>query len=168
MVMRQTWKVGELAKLTGLTIRTLRYYDNIGLFGPSAHSESGHRLYTASDIGRLQQILTLKELGLSLDEVRSVISGENDRLADIVALQIARLKENIIAQQKLVRELEHVTGLITRHEPLTVEDFTRLLAAMRTSHERYFAERRANWELHLDRLGDFLREHQPKGGQTHD
>lgn len=168
MVMRQTWKVGELAKLTGLTIRTLRYYDKISLFGPSTHSESGHRLYTASDIRLLQQILSLKELGLSLDEIRSIISGEDDRLAEIVALQIARLKEKITAEQKLLRELEHVAGLMAKQRPLTALDFTTLLAAMRTSHERYFADRRANWELHLDRLGDFLREDQPKGGETHD
>lgn len=167
MVMQQTWKVGELAQLTGLTIRTLRYYDKIGLFGPSAHSDSGHRLYTASDLTSLQQILSLKELGLSLDEIRSLIAGKDDHLAEIVALQIARLKEKITAQQMLLRELEHVASLMTSPKPLTVEDFTRLLAAMRTSHERYFAERRANLEQHLDRLGDFLREHQPKGGETH-
>lgn len=66
--MKRHWKVGELAKLTGLTIRTLRFYDQIGLFSPSAHSDSGHRLYNEADLSRLQQILSLKELGLSLEE----------------------------------------------------------------------------------------------------
>jgi DNA-binding transcriptional MerR regulator len=53
MIMKREWKVGELAKLAGLTVRTLRYYDQIGLFSPSGYSDSGHRLYTESDISRL-------------------------------------------------------------------------------------------------------------------
>jgi DNA-binding transcriptional MerR regulator len=159
MIMKREWKVGELAKLAGLTVRTLRYYDQIGLYSPSGYSDSGHRLYTESDISRLQQLLSLKELGLSLDEIKSVLAGNHFSLFDIVFLQIARLKENISIQQKLLRELEHVSSLMLRKEPLTVEDFTKLLGAMRMSHEKYFAERQANWDLHLDRLGDYLGEH---------
>ena len=67
--MPHEWKTGELAKLTGLTIRTLRYYDQIGLFSPSGRTEAGYRLYTESDLARLQQILSLKELGLSLEQI---------------------------------------------------------------------------------------------------
>jgi DNA-binding transcriptional MerR regulator len=55
--------------MAGLTVRTLRYYDQIGLFRPSGHSDSGYRLYTQTDITRLQQILSLKELGLSLEQI---------------------------------------------------------------------------------------------------
>jgi DNA-binding transcriptional MerR regulator len=159
MIMKREWKVGELAKLAGLTVRTLRYYDQIGLFSPSGYSDSGHRLYTEPDISRLQQLLSLKELGLSLDEIKSVLDGDHFSLFDIVSLQIARLKENIRVQQKLLHELEHVSSLMLRKETLTVEDFTKLLDAMRMSHEKYFAERQANWDLHLDRLGDYLGEH---------
>ena len=50
------WKVGELARRTGLSVRTLRYYDEIGLLAPSRRSEGGHRLYTAEDVVRLQRI----------------------------------------------------------------------------------------------------------------
>jgi DNA-binding transcriptional MerR regulator len=159
MIMKREWKVGELAKLAGLTVRTLRYYDQIGLYSPSGYSASGHRLYTESDISRLQQLLSLKELGLTLDEIKSVLTGNQFSLFDIVSLQIARLKENISVQQKLLLELEHVSSLMLRKEPLTVEDFTKLLGTMQMSHEKFFAERRANWDLHLDRLGDFLDEH---------
>jgi MerR family transcriptional regulator, thiopeptide resistance regulator len=88
MIMKQKWKVGELAQLTGLTIRTLRYYDQIGLFSPTGHSDSGHRLYTESDISRLQQILSLRELDLSLGEIKSVLAGDRYSLFDIVSFQI--------------------------------------------------------------------------------
>ncbi len=70
---KHIWKVGELAKLTGLSIRTLRYYDQIGLFYPSDYSKRGFRLYNESDLSRLQQIPALKELELKLEEVKSVL-----------------------------------------------------------------------------------------------
>ncbi|MFP3361090.1 MerR family DNA-binding transcriptional regulator, partial [Planococcus sp. SIMBA_143] len=54
--MKEHWKVGEVAELAGLTIRTLRYYDQICLFSPSQYTESGHRLYTKEDLVRLQPI----------------------------------------------------------------------------------------------------------------
>src|SRR6201988_5498959 len=62
-------KVGELAKRTGLTVRTLHHYDEIGLLKPSLHTEAGHRLYTAADVARLQQVLSLRQLGFSLEQV---------------------------------------------------------------------------------------------------
>lgn len=157
--MKPRWKVGELAQLAGLSIRTLRYYDQIGLYSPSGHSDSGHRLYTETDITRLQQILSLKELGLSLDEIKSVLAGDQISLFDIVTLQIARIKKNLTVQQKLLRELEHVSSLMVRNEPLTVEDFTKLLGTMRMSHEKFFAEKRTSLNANFDRLGEYLDNH---------
>jgi DNA-binding transcriptional MerR regulator len=154
--MKQLWKVGELAKLTGLTIRTLRFYDQINLFSPSAHSESGHRLYNETDLSRLQQILSLKELGLSLDEVKSILTGEQFSPLEIVSLQIARLKENIRMEQNLLLELEYVSNLMSLKEPVTVDDFTKLLETMKKSHEKLIIERRLSWERRLDLLGELL------------
>lgn len=85
--MKREWKIGELAKLAGLTVRTLRYYDQIGLFSPSGHTDSGHRSYTEFDIAHLQQIMSLKELGLSLDQIKSVVVGNHFSLFDIVSLE---------------------------------------------------------------------------------
>jgi DNA-binding transcriptional MerR regulator len=62
-------KVGELARWTGLIVRTLHHYDAIGLLKPSLHTEAGYRLYTAGDIARLQQVLSQRQLGFSLDQV---------------------------------------------------------------------------------------------------
>ncbi|WP_339371107.1 MerR family transcriptional regulator [Paenibacillus elgii] len=154
--MKRLWKVGELAKLTGLTIRTLRFYDQIGLFSPSAHSDSGHRLYNEADLSRLQQILSLKELGLSLEEIKSVVTGGHFSPLEIVSLQITRLKETIRMQQKLLSELEYVSNLMHLRQPVTVEDFTKLLETMKKRHEKMILERRMTWENHLDLLGDIL------------
>ncbi|RIX52013.1 MerR family transcriptional regulator [Paenibacillus nanensis] len=156
--MKRNWKVGGVAQIAGLTVRTLRYYDQIGLYSPSGHTDSGHRIYTDADIARLQQILALKELGLSLEKIKSVMDGNQFSLLDIVTIQIASLKENISRQQNLLQELEHLACLIQKNETLSVQDFTTILSAMRTSHHNYFAERQASWNSYLDQLGDYLGE----------
>ncbi|MCZ8517739.1 MerR family transcriptional regulator [Paenibacillus filicis] len=162
--MKRQWKVGELAKMAGITIRTLRFYDQIGLFSPSGYSPSGYRLYTEKDISRLQQILSLKELGLSLEQIKVVMSGDQLSLLDIVTLQIDRLKENIRMQQKLLHELENVSSRMQRNESLTVEHFMNIMWTMRMNHEKFFAERKSSMDLHLDRLGEYLDEHPEEPG----
>lgn len=154
--MKRYWKVGDLSKITGLTVRTLRFYDQIGLFSPSGQTQSGHRLYDESDLSRLQQILSLKELGLSLDEIKSVLADEWISPLEIVNLQMARIKEQIKLQQNLLEQLQHVSKRMQGKAPLTIEDFTQLLQAMKISHEKLVIERRTSWEYRLDVLGDFL------------
>ena len=74
--------VGELAKLTGVTVRTLHHYDELGLVRPSQRSDAGYRLYAQADVLRLQQVLLLRELGLPLGEIASVIDDPDYRRAD--------------------------------------------------------------------------------------
>lgn len=62
--------VGEVAKKMGVTVRTLQYYDKEGLLSPSAESEGGRRLYTDKDLITLHQIISLKSLGFSLDDIK--------------------------------------------------------------------------------------------------
>ena len=156
--MKRHWKVGDLAKLTGLTVRTLRFYDQIGLLSPSGQTESGHRLYSESNLSRLHQILSLKELGLSLEEVKSALTGGQISPLEIVGLQINQIKEQIKLQQKLLEQLRHVSKLMQGKAELTVEDFTSLLQAMKMGFEKPVIERQTSWERHLDLLGDFLAE----------
>ncbi|MDB5054811.1 MAG: transcriptional regulator, MerR family [Bacilli bacterium] len=156
--MQQHWKVGDLAKLTGLTVRTLRFYDQIGLFSPSGHSDSGHRLYNQADIRRLQQILSLKDLGLSLEEIQTVLKGHTYTPSDIVAIQIERIRKNIKTQQKLLAELERLAERMNHQDPLSIDAFISLLEAMKMSHEKNIIKHRLNWERRFDLLGDFLKE----------
>jgi len=66
-------RIGELAKRVGVTPRTIRYYESLGLLGPSEREGSGFRYYTETELGRLQKISALKGLGLSLEEIAIVI-----------------------------------------------------------------------------------------------
>ena len=154
--MNKLWKIGDLAKLTGLTVRTLRFYDQIGLFSPSGQTESGHRLYDEADLSRLHQIAALKELGLSLEEIKSALTGGSISPLEIVNLQKERVKEQVKRQQRLLEQLEHASKLMQGKGRLTVDDFTDLLQAMKQRYEKPIIERRASWEQRLDILGTFL------------
>jgi DNA-binding transcriptional MerR regulator/uncharacterized glyoxalase superfamily protein PhnB len=80
----QTWKVGALAKATGLTVRTLHHYDEIGLLRPSARLAGGHRLYDASDVARLYRIIRLRQLGFPLSQVGEVLAQPEWQLAPAI------------------------------------------------------------------------------------
>ena len=67
--------VGEVSKLTGISIRTLHYYDEIGLLNPSVVKENGYRLYNDSDIERLQQILLYREMEFPLKEIKVILDS---------------------------------------------------------------------------------------------
>lgn len=143
--MTKYWKVGELAELTGLTVRTLRFYDQIQLFSPSDHSESGHQLYNKSNLSKLQQILSLKQLGLSLEDIHSVLNGStNYSLPEVLGIQITRIKEGITKQQILLKELESVWTLCQNKWSLTGENLTNLLGAMKMNQENYFTKEQLN------------------------
>src|ERR1041385_4452329 len=73
--------VGELSRLTGVTVRALHHYDEIGLVRPSQRTAAGYRLYEEGDVLRLQQVLIFRELGVPLDEIGPAIDAEADRAA---------------------------------------------------------------------------------------
>jgi DNA-binding transcriptional MerR regulator len=76
-----TMHIGEVAERVGLSLRTIRYYEEVGLITPSARSQGGFRLYTEADVARLQLVKDMKPLGFSLDEMRDLL-GVLDQLDD--------------------------------------------------------------------------------------
>src|SRR3954465_15372136 len=99
-------KGGELARRTGVTIRTLHHYDEIGLLQPSLRTEAGHRLYTAADVARLQQVLSLRQLGFSREEIRDCLARPDCSPVAVIRLHVARLREQIRLQRELCERLE--------------------------------------------------------------
>ncbi len=106
--------VGEVAKKMGITVRTMQYYDKEGLLSPSAESEGGRRLYTDKDLVTLHQILSLKSLGFSLDDIKSrIISLETPtdvataltEQADSIREKIEQLTDSLTAIEQLKAEV---------------------------------------------------------------
>lgn len=96
-------KVSEVAKLTGVTVRTLHYYDEIGLLKPSKVTEAGYRLYSNADLEILQQILFFRELDFSLSDIREIML--NPTYSRETALQNHR--------ELLLQKRKHIDGLIS-------------------------------------------------------
>src|ERR1700730_3349752 len=123
-------KVGELAKRTGLTIRTLHHYDEIGLLKPSLHTESGHRLYTAGDVARLQQVLSLRQLGFSLEEARDCLDRPGFSPLEVIGLHVARLREQIELQRRLCERLEAIAALFRTAGEVSADEFLQTIEVM--------------------------------------
>lgn len=130
-------KVGALARRTGLSVRALHHYDEIGLLAPSGRTRSGHRLYGAAEVRRLQQIASLRQLGLSLDDIRDTLAREEFTLDRVLEMQIERLRDEIDQRQRLCALLEHHRRRIADGEPLAIEDVTRTIEAT-TRFERHY------------------------------
>lgn len=131
------WRVGELAKRTGLSVRALHYYDEIGLLAPSHHSEAGYRLYNVRDVVRLQQIKSLRQLGFSLDEIRDCLSGDDFSPLRVVRLHLTRLREQVELQQRLCQRLEGIAARLEAAEEVSVETFLQTIEAM-TMLDKYY------------------------------
>jgi DNA-binding transcriptional MerR regulator len=93
-------KIGDFARLAGTNLRTLRYYEEIGLFRPAARSEGGFRSYRRTDVNRLQTIQALQDLGLPLDRIRTVLDTRGAELSRNEWL--ARVQDALRAQEELV------------------------------------------------------------------
>jgi DNA-binding transcriptional MerR regulator len=75
-----SWSIAQVARISGVTSRTLRHYDDIGLLKPARIGANGYRYYEREQLLRLQEILVLRELGLGLDVIGKTLDGEQDRL----------------------------------------------------------------------------------------
>ncbi|MET0650609.1 MAG: MerR family transcriptional regulator, partial [Pyrinomonadaceae bacterium] len=81
------YRASEFAGLTGVTVRTLHHYDRAGLLRPGRRTGAGYRLYGAREFARLQQILTLKFIGLPLAEIKGLLEGRTLDLSETLRLQ---------------------------------------------------------------------------------
>lgn len=92
--------IQQLTKETSVTVRTLRYYEQIGLLEPSGKTEGGHRLYSERDVLKLQQILFLKEMGFALKEITNMLETERVNFKEVLQKQLLFIREE---QQKFSR-----------------------------------------------------------------
>jgi DNA-binding transcriptional MerR regulator len=131
-------KIGELAKQTGISIRTLHYYDEIGLLSPSQRTESGHRLYEEPDIIRLQQIMSLRQLGFSLEEIRECLENATAfSLRQVIDLHQTRLREQITLLNTLLNRLNAIAKELQTTQSVAVEHLIQTMETI-TMSEQYF------------------------------
>ncbi len=141
------WKVGELARRTGLSVRTLHYYDEVGLLSPSRRSGSGYRLYSPEDVERLQRIKSLRQLGFGLSEVREVLEGANLSPEEILRAHMARLEEEIESRRKIHERLRIIAAKLEAEEEVSAEEFIETIEviAMSENIEKYYTREQLDY-----------------------
>lgn len=130
-------KVGELAHSTGLTVRTLHHYDEIGLLKPSGRSEAGYRLYDERDIARLHGIQALRQMGLSLAEIGALYEGRGAAPQAVVERQLRAIDAEISRARELRGRLELVRDTLAEGDTPGAQDWLRVLQDMAT-YGKYF------------------------------
>jgi DNA-binding transcriptional MerR regulator len=135
-----------VARKTGLTVRTLHHYDAIGLVKASLRTESGHRLYSADDIARLQQVLSLRQLGFSLEEARDCLAGPGFSPLEVIGLHLARLHEQIDLQRTLARRLEAIAARLRAAGEVSAEEFLQTIEVMTMVEKLYTPEQMKQFE----------------------
>ncbi|OXL81946.1 MULTISPECIES: MerR family transcriptional regulator [Paenibacillus] len=139
----KTWKVGEIAKLTGLTVRTLHHYDEIGLLHPTLTSEKGHRLYVEDDLQRLHHIILLKQLGISLEEVKRSVTDPEFNPLHLLEHQLARINEHIQMQLDVRDRLNNIYSLMQLGQPVDSTRFIEVVQLINMSRSQHFSREMA-------------------------
>jgi MerR family transcriptional regulator, thiopeptide resistance regulator len=139
------WKIGEVTDRTGLTTRALHFYEELGLIGPISRNAAGHRIYKQSDLLRLQQIRTLRQLGVSLADMPLLLS-DAEQLVPQLKLQLSKLHLQRDAIQRtevtLVRLIEKLERRSLPQDELD-EILFQTLECM-TMYENYFNQNEIN------------------------
>ncbi|HEX8405900.1 MAG TPA: MerR family transcriptional regulator [Duganella sp.] len=166
-------KIGELATRSGLTVRALHHYDSIGLLTPSAHTDSGYRLYNRADVARLHQIQALRRFGMSLADIGTFLASPDAPFADVVAQQIATLDWQIAQASALREQLSHLHRQMAGGEP-DLADWLSTLELMNL-YDKYFtkdelhqlpfwqqdARRNSGWAALVGQLQELMRQSVP-------
>lgn len=137
------YRIKKVAEIAGVSVRTLHYYDNIGLLKPAKTNEAGYRLYSTNDLARLQEILFFKELGFGLGEIKEILDkpGYDRREALLTHKQI--LREKNLRTVRLIRAVDKTLESMERGSIMSNEDM--FGAFDEATIEEYKKEARERW-----------------------
>lgn len=132
--------VGEVAKKMGVTVRALQYYDRKGLLSPSAESAGGRRLYTDKDLIQLHQILSLKHLGFSLDDIKNRLISLNTPIdvAQALSEQASAVREKIEILSESLREIEALKAEVLQMQSVNFKKYADIIVNLQMNNTFYW------------------------------
>ncbi len=148
------WKVGELARHTGVSVRALHHYDRVGLLSPSRRTASGYRLYGADDVARLHRIVSLRQVGLSLAEIAACLRQTGSSPLGAVEQQLARLEEQIERLHDLRRRLLSIAARLRAAEEVSVAELTKIIEVTNMIEKHYTPEQLQQLAARRQELGE--------------
>jgi DNA-binding transcriptional MerR regulator len=140
-----TYTASEFARRSGVTVRALHHYDRLGLLRPARRTAAGYRLYVDADFARLQQIVTLKFIGLSLKQIGEVLRSDAGDLRTALRLQREILEEKGRRLRRAARAVEQAERLLERDGRLAPQTFARIIEVIEMQNDtdwmmRYYSE----------------------------
>jgi MerR family transcriptional regulator, thiopeptide resistance regulator len=154
VLQNRTWKVGEISKLTGITIRTLHHYDEIRLLRPTFRTDTGHRLYTEDDIIKLQQIMSLKELDFSLEEIKEFFENPEYNPKEVIEMQLERLTKEIKLKEELKQQLQELWEVFHSWKKPNLEQFIKSIELIKAQKEYFTQEEINRMKMHYNKLNN--------------
>ena len=148
-------RIGEVAAATGLTVRTLHHYDEIGLLAPSERSDAGYRLYSDTDVRRLYRIVAFRRLGFALDEIGALLDagGTSDPRA-VVRAQLDRLDAEAALREQLRVRLVRLLRALDGADGAAADLFLEAIEGMTMAERYYTPEQLAQLEQRRTDLGE--------------
>jgi MerR family transcriptional regulator, thiopeptide resistance regulator len=146
-------RIGELAAATGITVRTLHHYEEIGLLVPS-RSEAGHRLYDQADVARLFRIVTLKRLGYGLSEIAEQLRTDEFDAREAVRRQLVELERQLELQEVMRLRLTLILDALEGAREPSADDLIEVMEVMKRMERYYSPEQMTKMDEHRRRLGD--------------
>jgi len=146
--------VGEIAKRMGITVRTMHHYDKAGLLSPSGESESGYRLYTDKDLVKLNQILSMKHLGFSLDEIKNRLMPLDtpDEVAKLLAEHAAAIRNKLETLAVSLNAVEALRAEVVQMQKVDFKKYAYIIANLQMNNENYWLIKHMDNDT-LDYLG---------------
>jgi len=132
--------VGEVAKKMGVTVRTLQYYDKQGLLPPSAESEGGLRLYTNKELVKLHQIRAMKQLGLTLEEIKSWLPAQNtpEEVSNVLIEQAKEIRKKIKALADVLESIEVLNTEVLQTKNVDWRKYADIFSLLQDKSELYW------------------------------
>lgn len=134
------YKISEVAKLSGVSVRMLHHYDNIGLLIPSEKSDKNYRLYSDEDVKRLYQILIFKELEFSLKEIKNILDDENFDREKALRLQRELIVEKRKRMDNILNSIDEVIDNLEGDKAMSNKDFKAFSYEEIKKHEEKYKE----------------------------
>ena len=131
------YTTGELAKLAGVTVRTVQYYDTRGILIPSDFSEGGRRLYDEDDLRKLRIICFLRDLGIPINNIGEILEAENAEnvISLLLDQQLLEVKEELAQKEKQKNDIETLQREIKKYKQFSIEHLNDIANQMKTRKE---------------------------------
>ncbi|KTC66024.1 GTP cyclohydrolase (plasmid) [Legionella adelaidensis] len=147
------YKIKDISRVTALSVRSLQYYDDIGLLKPSLRTDAGYRLYSERDLIRLQQVVTLKFLGFSLTAIRKILEGPEFEVLNSMHIQAEALKEKAAHINEAARLTTYIASQLEAGEHVNWHSALQIVNILESNRMSEALEKRYQMKPEQSELG---------------